>query len=175
MDGDEREGAAEIANAGDPPKFFKNINAWIGGVTGVVLALAGLRAAYQQFMPEQRAPADQVALVNEAQAVPTAETSSEPAAAAPTGSQEQQSPLPLAYTGDGYEMRWKDGAWVETDTDGNVARYDEQARDSANTFVIDRANKVRWRWPTGGGRVSYFDDGKQEWIDSEIVYSVVTG
>ena len=165
MDGDERDGAAE------PPRFLKNVTAWIGGLTGVVIALAGLRAAYNQFMPDQRAGTEVAALSNEAQAGSEAsnDTAAEDSEAAP-----ESSTLPLAYSGGGYQIEWKDGEWVETDSDGKVARYEQQSRDATDTFVIDRANNVRWRWPTEGGAVQSFDQDKQEWVDSEIVYSPVT-
>src|SRR6266576_1059336 len=59
------------------PKVFKNMTAWIGGATGVVIALGGLATAYQQLMSNKPVRA----AATNGEAAPTAASADDNAAA----------------------------------------------------------------------------------------------
>src|SRR5437773_3203345 len=73
------------------PKFFKSINGWIAGATGLVIALGGLATAYRELVPKepgaQPVANTQTAASNEA-------TAAQPAAAT------QANEDPWGYTTD---------------------------------------------------------------------------
>ena len=147
------------------PAVFNRLTGWIGGLTAVVLALAGLRAAYQQLSPPKAEPAAASAVASPVDQ--TAENSvvdeSAVAEEAAEGSTE-----PLAYTGN-YEGRavtlsWVDGLWEETDGE-YVARYEELSRDGTTINAIDRDRKTYIRWPIAGGMLQESED-RQTWTDS---------
>ena len=147
--------------ADDRPRFFKNINGWVGGITGIVLALAGLRAAYQQLMPV--AP---VLAAPEAQETATpVDTADENTAADNSATDETTATaLPTSYTGVDLTLEWTGGVWVET-TGGEVSRYQQLSRDDQMTHAIDQARHLYLRWPTGGGMVQKSEDNEVTWTD----------
>src|SRR5690349_24622468 len=113
----------EQAGGEGRPKFFNSVTGWIGGLTAVVLALAGLRAAYTQLNPSKpadEAPTEEIAGDEAAAATPddSAAPAEEVAAAE----------APTKYTGtwEGKEatLELRNGIWVETLSDGTVTRYE---------------------------------------------------
>jgi hypothetical protein len=145
-------------NSGEPPKFFRSINGWIAGITGVVIALAGLYSAVQRFWPNTpvqavaQTPADDDAADGD-----QAATADDSAAA--------QEPLPLAYKAVDATFEKSGGMWVYTGAD-EVTRYQEVSRDDGMTIVFDPMRKVYARWPNGGGKVEESDDDQAHWANS---------
>ena len=138
------------ASAAEAPPFFRRISGWVAGLTGVVLALAGLRAAYQQLSPS--APVEQVANADGA-ADASAPSPVEPAAA-----------RPINYTGVDLSLEWKNGMWVETSGD-EVSRYEQLSRDDKSTHAVDRARGLYLRWPNEGGMVEKSATNDDPWTD----------
>lgn len=144
--------------ADNRPKVFNSITGWVGGITGIVIALAGLRAAYQQLMP-----AAPVATPSEAQGPAAPEATADENSAA---DESTASDLPLSYAGvDGLTLEWSGGLWVETNGDA-VTRYEQLSRDDGMTYAIDRSRNVYVRWPNDGGMVEESDDNQAKWADS---------
>ena len=137
-------------DAAEAPPFFRRISGWVAGLTGVVLALAGLRAAYQQLSPA--APVEQVANADGA-ADASAPSPVEPAAA-----------RPISYTGVDLSLEWKNGMWVETSAD-EVSRYEQLSRDEKSTHAVDRARGLYLRWPNKGGMVEKSATNDDPWSD----------
>ena len=138
------------ASAAEAPPFFRRISGWVAGLTGVVLALAGLRAAYQQLSPS--APVEQVANADGA-ADASAPSPVEPAAA-----------RPISYTGVNLSLEYKNGMWVETSGD-EVSRYEQLSRDDKSTHAVDRARGLYLRWPNEGGMVEKSATNDDPWTD----------
>ena len=152
-------------SADERPKIFKNINAWLGGITGVVLALAGLRLAWQQLMPA--APVKPAAEM-QGEAPPTdAGQAAKPAAAA-----DAQALRPSLYKGDLYA----DGAytggsirlehvgerWVLTAGDVRYD-YDEMASQDKSKIAAVSTEYASWlRWPIQGGEVEESTSSKKD-------------
>jgi hypothetical protein len=141
------------------PKFFNSVTGWIGGLTAVVLALAGLKAAAGQldlFGSSKPAEAEQAASTEE-------ETASD---AEPATEQAAEAELPTSYTGiwDGKDVTldYRNGVWIETTAEGTedeqVVHYEQLSRTDAMTNAIDRNRNLYVRWPSGGGTLEESED-----------------
>jgi len=142
----------EQGEGGGNPPFFNKVTKWIGGLTAVVLALAGLKAAAGQldlFGSEKPTTTEQAASAGEGDAPATSE-------------EEATAGLPTKYTGtwEGQEvtLELRNGIWVETLTDGTVTRYEQLSRDDKTTNGIDRNRNLYVRWPTEGGTFEESED-----------------
>jgi hypothetical protein len=143
---------------GNPP-FFNNVTKWIGGLTAVVLALAGLKAAAGQLdLFGSAKPADpQQAAANEPDAPADAEPATAPA---------EQAALPTKYTGtwEGRDvtLELRNGIWVETTAEGTddeiVTHYEPLSRTNGMTNAVDRDRKLYVRWPSDGGTLEESED-----------------
>ena len=139
------------------PKIFKNLTAWIGGATAVVVALGGLAGAYQNFFSGGSA---------RTQANTTETNSSD---AAPSTDQEQATVTGYT-TDDGGNIRLVDGMWVWTTKDGDKYRYKELSNDGTTTVAVlkgggDKGQDVYLRWPNAGGEAFQSFDEQATWID----------
>lgn len=153
------------------PKFFNNVTGWIGGLTAVVIALAGLKAA-----------ADQLDLFGSSKAADTvAVTSNESAEGGGEEAvqEEAAADLPTKYTGtwqgQDVTLEWRNGVWVEVTAGGTddevTQRYEQLERTDKTTNGIDRSRDMYVRWPTQGGTLEESEDGKT-WTES---YDVAVG
>ena len=146
------------------PKFFNNVTGWIGGLTAVVLALAGLKAAAGQLdLFGSSKPADTVtAISNEGVEDGTEEQG-----------QVEAGELPTKYTGtwqgQDVTLEWRNGVWVEVTAGGTddevTQRYEQLERTDKMTNGIDRTRNMYVRWPTQGGTLEESEDGKT-WTES---------
>lgn len=146
------------------PKFLNSVTGWIGGLTAVVLALAGLKAAAGQLdLFGSSKPADTAVASNEGgEAAPAEE---EGAAAAAN--------LPTKYTGtwqgQDVTLEWRNGVWVEVTAEGTddevTQHYEQLERTDKMTNGIDRTRNMYVRWPTEGGTLEESEDGKT-WTES---------
>jgi len=107
------------------PKILNKATGWIGGLTALVVALAGLRAAYNDLKPPAAAQGTDVqsqdtgtgnASTNSAE-TNASDTTTTDAAPGPK--------LATSYKGDGVTMDWIDRQWIVTDSDGTY-KYDQQ-------------------------------------------------
>jgi len=151
------------------PKFFNSVTGWIGGLTAVVLALAGLKAAAGQLdLFSSSKPADTAAVA-----------SNEDGEVAPAGEEEAAADLPTKYTGtwQGQDviLEWRNGVWVEVTAEGTddevTQHYEQLERTDKMTNGIDRTRNMYVRWPTEGGTLEESEDGKT-WTES---YDVAVG
>lgn len=144
------------------PKFFNSVTGWIGGITAVVLALAGLKAATGQldlFGSDKGADAAATSTENTEEAVPADETAA--------------AELPSKYTGTWENkdvvLEFRNGIWVETTAGGTddeiVTHYEQLSRNSKTTNAIDRNRNLFVRWPTDGGTLEESEDAKN-WTES---------
>jgi hypothetical protein len=142
------------AGEGSPP-FLNNVTKWIGGLTAVVLALAGLKAAAGQldlFGSDKPSNTEQVQDGAEA-------TEPQPVA-------DITANLPTKYTGtwqgQDVTLEWRNGIWVETTAEGTddeiVTRYEQLSRTDIMTNAIDRNRNLYVRWPSGGGTLEESED-----------------
>lgn len=145
------------AGDGNPP-ILNNVTKWIGGLTAVVLALAGLKTAYNQLSPSQpsRAVETEAAGGNEG----------EEAKPVPTTEADVFADLPKKYTGtwqgQDVTLEWRNGIWVETTAEGTddeiVTRYEQLSRTDVMTNAIDRNRNLYVRWPSSGGTLEESED-----------------
>ncbi|WP_309662679.1 hypothetical protein [Sphingomonas sp.] len=142
--------------AGERPKMFSNMTAWLGGLTGLIVAVTGLIAVWPHA--KQAEPVEDAAkpVENSDAAVST------DAAAADAAAQ----PLPLKYKAVGATFEKVDGEWVYASANEET-RYTEVSRTDGNTVVFDPKREVYARWPNQGGKVEEKGaDNQAEWEDS---------
>jgi hypothetical protein len=137
------------------PKIFKNVNAWIAGVTGAVIALGGLATAVKQFMPDK--PAAVQAASSEAPA-----EDAQPQAAADVPVQPNED-LPLIYEGDGVKMEFAGDKWILTDADGRYDYEEMLSPDEGRLLAFSKPYDSYIRWPVKGGWAEESTDDKQTW------------
>ena len=152
----------------DHPKIFKNLTAWIGGVTGVIVALGGLASAFVIFTGHN-SPQAEVRTNGGAPVVQEEQNAiSEDLNAATQSAQEEQT---ISYqTDDGGTFSSVDGLWVWTTNDGVKYRYKEVSNDSATTVAVLKGGgedgaDVYLRWPNAGGQAFQSFDEQATWTD----------
>jgi hypothetical protein len=149
---------------GEPPKIFSNMTAWLGGITGLVVAVTGLIAVWpdaKEAKPVSAAstPAE-TAATDDPAANPADEEPVEPAA----------DPLPLKYKAVGATFEKIGGEWVYSSATEET-RYKEVSRRGGSTVVFDPAREVYARWPNRGGSVEEKGSGDEdEWEKSFDVW-----
>jgi hypothetical protein len=140
------------------PKVVKNLTAWIGGATALVVAVGGLAGAYRNIFPSE--PAQTQATQNDA-TVPDK-------AAAPA---DQDQAAASAYTTDeGGNVHFIDGMWVWTTKDGDKYRYKEVSNDGTTTVAVlkgggEKGQDVYLRWPNAGGQAFQSFDDQATWTE----------
>ena len=139
------------------PKIFKNLTAWIGGATAVVVALGGLAGAYRNVFPGHSA--QQVDANGEARA-PDSHSQTE----------HEQSAIAAYTTDDGGSIRLIDGMWVWTTKDGDKFRYKEVSNDGTTAVAVlkgggENGQDVYLRWPNAGGQALQSFDEQASWTD----------
>ena len=152
----------------DQPKIFKSLTAWIGGVTGVIVALGGLASAFVIFTGHN-SPQAEVRTNGGAPVVQEEQNAiSEELNAATQSAQEEQT---ISYqTDDGGTLSSVDGLWVWTTNDGVKYRYKEVSNDSATTVAVLKGGgedgaDVYLRWPNAGGQALQSFDEQATWTD----------
>jgi len=160
MEEQPHEGPAEqpAETSDERPKIFKNVNAWIAGVTGAVIALGGLATAVKQFMPDKPATEEPASTAPAEADRRTVETERAAGAEAPSQSVER----PKIYTGELYaDGKFEGGAmslkhdgenWILTADQRYV--YEPLAsanKDQVRAYNADYASYLRW--PVDGGEV----------------------
>jgi hypothetical protein len=138
------------------PKIFKNINGWIAGVTGAVIALGGLATAVKQFMPDKPATEQQAVST----AAPADAGQAQAAADVPVKTDED---LPMLYEGDGVKLAFAGDKWVLTDADGTYDYEEMQSPDEDRLLAYSKPYDSYLRWPIKGGWAEESTDDKQSW------------
>ena len=141
---------------GEPTKIFSNMTAWLGGITGLVVAVTGLIAVWPK--------------AKDAEPVTVVATPVETAAADDPAEEEPveaaANPLPLKYKAVGATFEKIDGEWVYA-SPTEETRYKEVSRRGGSTVVFDPAREVYARWPNHGGSVEEKGaDDQAEWEES---------
>jgi len=137
------------------PKIFKNVNGWIAGVTGAVIALGGLATAVKQFMPDKPA-AEQAASA----AAPAEGGQPQAAADVPV---EPAADLPLLYEGDDVKLEFAGDKWVLTDQDGRYDYEELLSPDEDRLLAYSKPYDSYLRWPVKGGWAEESTDDKVTW------------
>lgn len=144
-------------DSGERPQVFGNVNGWIAGVTGLVVALGGLFTAYDRMWGDQPAEPQAVA----ATAPPASEPRAEPAAAVPAAAAEMPA-RPKIYTGELFADGSFEGGAMSLRHDGENwiltadQRYVYEQLAASNSEQIRAYNRdydSYLRWPASGGEV----------------------
>ena len=139
------------------PKIFGNVNGWIAGVTGLVVAMGGLFTAYDRMWGDRKDEPQAVAAP--APAEPNAQQSpAVPAADATPATQARR----RIYTGELFADGKYEGGAMSLRHDGENwiltadQRYVYEQLDSSDADRIRAYNRdydSYLRWPAGGGEV----------------------
>jgi hypothetical protein len=142
--------------AGKRPQMLSNATAWLGGITGLIVAVTGLIAVWPRTQHEPvEAPA----------AAPETPTENEPSAETLAAEAAAQ-PLPLKYQAVGATFEKIGGEWVYSSA-SEETHYKEISRTGGNTVVFDPKRDVYARWPNRGGKVEEkAADDQAEWEES---------
>ena len=148
-------------DADGSPKIFKNINGWIAGITGLVVALGGLATAYKQLFPERKTEAatSAAALAEGTQRAAAADIAAKP-----------DEDLPLLYEGDDVKLEFVGDQWVLTDKDGEYHYEDMYSPDETRVLAFDKQNNAYLRWPIKGGMSEEGSADKQSWTNYVDLY-----
>ena len=150
-------GEAASDSDGGKKGVFQNINTVIAGITGLVVALGGLVAAWDRIFPHDTNAQEVAALAEPAAATTDSGDPSDTTAAEPEEGD------PLLYEGDGVTLEWTGDEWVLTDADGEY-RYEEvYSPDETRIVAHDKANDAYLRWPVKGGMAEEGSEDKQTW------------
>ena len=149
MDNEHNEGTSER------PKMFSNVTAWLGGLTGLIVAVTGLIAVWPHAKRSEPI---------EAAATPVDTAADLSTDSGPVEATAQ--PLPLKYKAVGATFEKVDGEWVYASATEET-RYTEVSRADGNTVVFDPKRQVYARWPNHGGMVEEkAADEQSVWEDS---------
>ncbi len=152
------------------PGFFKSANGVIAGLTGLVVAVGGLVTAYREFIQKPRMEA--AANAESANAEQGAETEADTSTADAQSAEDED---PWSYTiNTGGSLRFQGGIWIETDAEGNEARYWQESVENGFTYASNngagpKGEDVFLRWQTAGGQAEKSFDRQKTWND---VYKV---
>jgi hypothetical protein len=138
--------------AQEHPRVLTTITNWLGGITAVILALVGLRAAYTQLFP----------LTQTGNTTAQSNTTAEPTTAPVTKAET----LPLRYSKPNGVLEWRQGFWVETDTkSGFEAAFKQVSRKDGTTTAYDESRDLYLRWPNEGGLVQWTKSNPMVWTN----------
>jgi len=149
----------EQANQGadQAPPVLNNLKGWIAGLTGLVVAVAGLLGAYRQIAPAGKAE------VATSASAPAAEPAAGLAAASGAAATSEED-LPLLYEGEDARMEFVDDKWVLTTTEATYEYEDMYSKYDGSVLAFDKSNNAYLRWPIKGGMAEESTDEKQTWV-----------
>ena len=164
-------------NVSTDETLLHKVAKWIGGCTAVLLALVGLKAAFDQLIPSKQegnsiesnasVAATNAAEVAAARAPSTNEMSNSvaPQPPAPTRAHVPEL-LPTKYRKpNGFLEKQSDG-WLETDeTTGMAIRWSEEERRNGYTILWDNGRQMYLRIPNEGGQVQWSYPNPIVWTD----------
>jgi hypothetical protein len=138
----------------DRPRFFSTLNGWVAGLTGLVLAFAGLFTAFDKLFPDKPSL--------------TAASSNRPVDAPAAAVAPVDRPITSYTTDEGSTLRRIEGMWVWTDKDANTFRYKEESNDGVTTVAVlkeggENGKDVYLRWPNAGGMALQSYDDQANW------------
>ena len=136
------------------PPIVTNLKGWIAGLTGLVVAVAGLLGAYKQLFPEKKADA--------AASVAAPADGARPVAAASIPATPGDDP-PLLYEGDDAKLEFVDDQWVLTTSEGRYEYKEMYSPDEGRVLAFDKVNNAYLRWPIKGGMSEESTDGEDTW------------
>ena len=135
----------------DRPRPFKTLSGWVAGLTGLVLAIAGLFAAWDKLFPQHSAPP------------PASSNNVAPVATVATIAKDDSAPA--KYFGDGARVEWdsNETRWTLTDDSGTYYYDDVTSPDDTQVLGYDKTNSAYLRWPIKGGMAEESKDDKASW------------
>jgi|GEM_PF-7000930 len=149
--------------AQDAPPVLNNLKGWVVGLTGLVVAMAGLLGAYRQIVPASSAePAAAAAAPSE---------TGKPLAAADAAAAADED-LPLLYEGENAKLEFVDDKWVLTTSEGTYDYEDMYSKYEGSVLAFDKLNNAYLRWPIKGGMGEDSTDEKQSWNSYVELYPV---
>jgi hypothetical protein len=155
MTDEPQEGGGE----GRPKGLTNKLTAWVGGLTGLVVALAGLKAAYNE-LSLSKPPAPAADVQQNAPTTQTDDATNDTTNDTNTAETAAPAALPTSYSGEGVKMEWVNREWVVTDKDGEW-KYDQQGdRGDGMTYARTYDGKYELRWKNDGGDVELSDDAE---------------
>jgi hypothetical protein len=130
------------------PRFFSTLNGWMAGLTGLILAVAALFAAWDKLFPQHSAP-------------PPASSTN----VAPVATIAADDSAPAKYFGDGAKIEWDPDQtrWTLTDDSGTYYYDDVTSPDDTQVLGYDKTNGAYLRWPIKGGMAEESKDDKGSW------------
>ncbi len=148
--------------AQDAPPLLTNLKGWIAGLTGLVVATAGLIGAYRQLVPASQAqPATEAA---------SSATGGQAVAAVGAASTAEED-VPMLYEGaDGIKLEFTDDKWVLTTSEGVWDHEDMYSKYDGSWLAFDKVNNAYLRWPIKGGMAEESTDDKQTWKSYAELY-----
>jgi len=136
-------------DAGDgSPKFMNSLKGWIGGATGVVIALAGLGAAINQLTGGSSKDADAAQTQN----VSTQAADTETLHDEDTNSAAEAAPaLAESYGGEKATLTLSGRDWVYNQGENDEATYEQKGgREDGYTYAANYNRDYELRWPNDG-------------------------
>ena len=146
--------------ADDAPPVLTHLKGWLVGLTGLVVAVAGLLGAYRQIVPASKAEPSAIA------AAPA--TAAEPVAVA--GPSTAAEDLPMLYEGEDIKLEFVDDKWVLTTAEGVWDHEDMYSKYEGSLLAFDKVNNAYLRWPIKGGMAEESTDDKQTWKSYAELY-----
>lgn len=149
--------------AGAKPGIFQNINTTIAGLTGLVIALGSLAAAWTTIFPKKEgAKQEQVAGANEE----AGEGVSDDASAVAEKPKKYTGTLYAdgTYEGDAITLEEDGQNWVLTIGDNEPVYYAEQkSAGEAWLLAYDKEGEKHLSWQVDGGEVQIGNRNQDEW------------
>lgn len=131
------------------PKFMNNLKGWIGGATGVVIALAGLGAAIHQLTGGSDKKADAAQTENVSSEAADTETLHDEEANAAA---EAAPALAESYSGEKVTLVLSGRDWVYNQGEQDEATYEQKGgREDGYTYATNYNRDYELRWPNDGG------------------------
>jgi hypothetical protein len=163
----------EVVEAKDEsPKVIKNLNAWIGGLTGVVLALTGLVAAFQGLVGPRPADPKPDAMATAPQAAGAADPTADPTAADQGSADEEDGARdgePWLYKNADTSIEWNGSMWVQKNGDEVVHRFEDRGSADGYITALDHGRNMWIRWPVAGGDFEESED-QESWNPAFTAY-----
>ncbi len=146
------------------PGFFQNMNNVIAGVTGLVVALGGLAAAWTTIFPkdqqQEQAVGNETAGANEAQSADQSADAAVEKAAKYTGTLYADG----KYEGDAVTLEDNGENWVLTVGDNDPVLYEEVKSPYENwVMAYDKDEKEYLSWSMAGGELQKGNNDKDNW------------
>jgi hypothetical protein len=149
------------------PGFFQSMNGVIAGLTGLVIALGSLAAAWNSIFPsneEQEVANSQAEDANTAEAAPDDSAAAATAIPAKAANYSGNLYVDKAYGGDAVTLEDNGENWVLTVGDEDPVDYEEvKSSDPAWITAYSKDREKYLSWPIAGGQLQEGNSDKDQW------------